>query len=68
MALEDAYWYSSERWYVYVLTDPFLNFHLSHILRMYDICMPMYELIPFSTSVFQRMYDQKSCCARYLLL
>ena len=33
MALEDAYWYSSERWYVYVLTDPFLNLHLSTYVR-----------------------------------
>jgi hypothetical protein len=35
MGLEDAYWYSSEHWYVYVLTDPFLNLHLLH---RYYVC------------------------------
>ena len=35
IVLEDAYWYSSEHWFVYVLTDPFLNLHLSH---RYYVC------------------------------
>jgi len=35
IGLEDAYWYSSKHWYMYVLTDPFLNLHLLH---RYYVC------------------------------
>jgi len=43
IGLEDAYWYSSERWYMYVLTDPFLNLHLLH--RYYTYVQHLYAYI-----------------------